>query len=86
MFQRPFGHMGMLEDGRGREPRRDRDRDRPSDSRDLAPFDSDFGFRDMFTNMNSMMGRMMGDTEKAFVSLLKKKLNFINFDYIQPTY
>ena len=70
MFQRPFGPMGMLEDGRGREPRRDRDRDRPSGSRDLAPFDPDFGFRDMFTNMNSMMGRMMGDTEKAFVSLL----------------
>ena len=70
MFARPFD-MPMLEDGRGREGARDRgrDRDRPSGSRDLAPFDRGFGFGNMFKDMNSMMGRMMQDTDKAFVRL-----------------
>ena len=77
MFSRPFDRMPMLEDGRGRErmPGRDRDRpsgrdrDRPSGSRDLAPFDSGFGFGNMFADMNAMMGRVMQDTERAFVSM-----------------
>ena len=74
MFSRPFDMpMPMLEDGRGREGGRDRgrerDRDRPSGSRDLAPFDPGFGFGNMFKDMNTMMGRMMQDTEKAFVSI-----------------
>ena len=70
MFNQPFGPMGrgMLEDGGGRDRNRDRGRDRPSGSRELAPFDPGFGFGNMFQNMNQMMGNMMEGTERAFVS------------------
>ena len=70
IFNQPFGPMGrgMLEDGGGRNRNRDRGRDRPSGSRELAPFDPGFGFGNMFQNMNQMMGNMMQGTERAFVS------------------
>ena len=78
MFNQPFGPMGrgMLEDGGGRDRNRDRGRDRPSGSRELAPFDPGFGFGNMFQNMNQMMGNMMQGTERAFVSVFLHRQGF----------
>lgn len=68
MFKHPFGGMGMLENGGGRQKGRERGGSqdlvpRGGRSMDLEPFDDfGFGFGKVFENM----GRRMRDMEKAF--------------------